>query len=435
MSETDFAAVEVDGAFLDAWTEYRFESDLFSAADGFSLTIGIGSSSSKSLKRNLDYLRERLFVGAVVKFWIGHGDKRALQGTGVIDARDIQNDGEGTRFTVEGRDFASYLVDSAAPLGLYKESGTSLFELARTAVEPWGITVTADANALRDVRTGRAIAKNARELKSKAEQYGVAPAKISASLLAAIDAGTVDVSAIASTTAAIQSGAGLSPLEIAQLKVSEARAQAGETVWEFLDRHARRLGLLMRMGPDGKLNFMGPDYGQQPSYRLERSIESATLGTAFSSVALRGNNILSGGERYDGSRLYREVQVFGRAPNGDLARARVKATARDAGDDAIPHEKTLFVHDDSIKSEAEATKRAYRELAKSRMGAQVLEYTVRGHGQSGIIYATDTVATVKDEVTGISGSFYVVSRSFVRDAQGPRTTLRLVPLYSIVVGT
>lgn len=434
MPDVDYGAVEVSGTFLDAWTEYRFESDLFSAADAFSMTIGVGSSSSKSLRRNLDYLRERLFVGAVVKFWVGHGDKKTLQGTGIIDARDVQNDAEGTRFAIEGRDFAAYLVDSAAPTSLYQDAGTTLFSLATTAAAPWGIRVTADANALRDVRTGKATARNARELRSKAEQYGVAPAKLSTSILAAIDAGTIDVSAIASTTAALQSGAGLSPLEIAQLKISEARTQAGETVWEFLDRHARRLGLLMRMGPDGVLNFMGPDYGQAPLYRLERSIESSTLGTKFASVSVKGNNIISGGERYDGARMYREVQVFGRTKSGDLARAAVKATARDAGTDAIPHEKTLFIQDDDIKSVDEATKRAYRELAKCRMGAQVLEYTVRGHGQHGVVYAVDTVAMVKDEVCGISGPFYVVSRSFVRDGQGPRTTLRLVPLHSIVVG-
>jgi prophage tail gpP-like protein len=432
--DVDFAAIEVDDAFLDAWTEYSFSSDIFTPADGFSLSIGVGSSSSKALRKNLDYLRERLYPGAVVKLWVGHGDRKALQATGIIDARDIQNDGEGTRFSIEGRDFASYLVDSAAPVSLYQDAGTSLFSLARTAAEPWGISVTADADSLRDVRTGKAQSRSANDLRAKAEQYGIAPARLSKSVLAAIDAGTIDVSAIASTTAALSSGAGLSPLEIAQLKISEARTQAGETVWEFLDRHARRLGLLMRMGPDGTLNFTGLNYGQVPSYRLERSIDSVTTGTQFASLGVRGNNILSGGERYDGSRMYREVKVFGRTKSGDLARAAVTATARDAGDDAIPHEKTLFVHDDSIRSETEASKRAYRELAKSRMGAQVLEYTVRGHGQGGVIYAVDTVAMVKDEVCGISGPFYVVSRSFTRGGDGPRTTLRLVPLYSIVVG-
>jgi prophage tail gpP-like protein len=440
MSDAPFAAIEVESLFLDAWTEYRFESDIFTPADAFSLTLGIGTSDSKKLRQNLDYLRTLCFPGALVKFWIGHGDKRALQGTGRIDRREITNDGEGTRFTIEGRDLAAHLVDDAAPLSLYRATGTTLFELARDAVLPFPeITITADSAALRDVRTGKAIAKLGRRLEEKAEQYGIPVAKLSDKVLAGIDAGAIDIASInisgfTSTAGAIANGASLSPLQIAALKIQDARPQAGETRWEFLDRHARRLGLLMRMGPDGTLNFMGPDYGQAPLYKLERSIDSATLGTAFAGLRVAPNTILAGGEIYDGAKLYRQVDVFGRVRNGDLARAALSVSVRDDGQDALPYEKTLFVQDDSLKSEEEATKRGYRELAKSRMGAQVLEYTVRGHGQSGRIYAVDTVAQVEDQVCGISGPYYVVSRTFVRDGNGPRTTLRLVPLNSIVIG-
>lgn len=440
MADVDYAAIEVDGVFLDAWTEYRFESDIFTPADAFHLTIGIGTSSSKTLSQNLKLLREKLYAGALVKFWIGHGDKRALQGTGRLDRRDIQGDAEGTRFTIEGRDLAAHLVDDAAPLSLYRTTGTTLLELARDAVAPFPeISITADSAALRDVRSGKALAKTHRGLQEKAEQFGVPAAKLSDKVLAGIDAGTIDIANInvggfTSTAGALRNGASLSPLQIAALKIQDAKPQAGETRWEFLDRHARRLGLLMRMGPDGRLSFMGPDYGQAPLYKLERTIDSATVGTPFSKLRVNTNTILSGGESFDGAKLYRQVDVFGRAKNGDLARAKLAVSVRDDSPGALPYEKTLFIHDDTLKSTEEATKRGYRELARSRMGAQVLEYNMRGHGQNRAIYATDTVAQVEDQVTGNSGGFYVVGRTFVRDGNGPRTTLRLVPLNSIVIG-
>lgn len=428
-AQRDYLAVEVDGLFIDAWTSATFESDLFSSADAFRLSIGVGRSRSRELSDTLKDLREKLKAGAVVKFWVGYKDRRALQGTGIVDAREIENSmGDGTTFSLEGRDLACLLVDSAARLDLYKEN-TSLVEVARAAVapwsaSPWSLKVKTDANGARDIRTGKIARDSTRNMRRRAQALGIPAASLSKKILEGIDNGTIDPTAlIASERAGKNQANGISPAQIYALKVKQAAVQAGETVWEFLDRHAKRAGVLMRMSPDGTLLLMGIDYGQAPLYSLVRRIDHP-----------ESNNIISGGERYDTARVYSQVKVIGKTKNGDLARAAVSASVVDGADDAFEHEKLLIVQDDKVRNSDEALARAYRELARTKQGARVLTYTVRGFGQGDNVYATDTICSVWDEIAGVKNDFYVIGRRFSRDMQaGTQTTLRLVPKDSIVL--
>src|SRR6185503_14727756 len=113
--ERDFAAIEVDGLQLDSWQSVLFESDLWTAADSFNLKLGIGTSSSQEMKKNLKRVREAMKAGALVKFYVSHAGKMALQGTGVAESRETSNShDEGTSIVVQGRDLAAPLVESAA---------------------------------------------------------------------------------------------------------------------------------------------------------------------------------------------------------------------------------------------------------------------------------------------------------------------------------
>ena len=66
----------------------------------------------------------------------------------------------------------------------------------------------------------------------------------------------------------------------------------------------------------------------------------------------------------------------------------------------------------------------------------------RGSVEGGIEFARSPVAPgnpiarwqCRDEVVGVNDPFYIVSRWFTRDENGPRTQLKLVPLNSIVMG-
>jgi prophage tail gpP-like protein len=437
--ERDYAAIEVDGLQLDGWQSVSFDADLFSPADAFNLKLGVGTSSSSEMHKNLDRARKALKPGALIKFYVSHAGKMALQGTGLADARQISNSYEsGTDLVVQGRDLASPLVDSAADLDLFRKAQAKakggqvrLIDLATLAVEPWaslGIKVSADAIGARNVRAGYASSKNPeRTRQDLARSLGIPSAKISDKIMDGLNNGTIDpVKLLTGTGKGRGLSASVEAAQIYQLKVKDAATQAGETVWELLSRHARRLGAMLRMGPNGELLIAAIDYNQPARYTLKRQFQRPNE-----------NNILSGGGRLDTARVYSTVRVVSRGKNttgGKRFKLDVTVDDFNESDTSVPFQKVLLVHDDSLRTVDEASNRAAAELAKCRQGAYVLTYTLRGFGSDGNVFATDTIANVIDDVEGISGEYYVIGRTFERsEGAGPSTTLRLVPKDSIVL--
>lgn len=461
--------LECEGMVIDQWVNYSAASDLFTPADAFRMTLGVGTSSTRDLKQTIETLKRKLAKGTEVKLHVTSRGKRSLQGVFVIDATEVGGDADsGTTFTIEARDRAAKLLTAADPK-LYALSDT-LVSVARKTVAPWNIEVTADHVAARDLRQARVTKDKLRRLQNKARAAGIAPRLMSEKIAASIDKGTITFdeflkaqvggySTVVATAPNYRTDdgarvvryekdrtflpkitrqfggyfegvpysgqAGISSLKIYQLKVKDIRPQTGETRWEFLDRSAKRNGLLMSMSPEGKLLMCGLHYDQEPSYFLTRRINNGS-----------GNTILSGSAREDISDVYREVIVYGRAKGKDKARSPFKGHAISDPKEAayLPYERTLEIRDNSIRSKEDAQRRAEYELGKSKQGALVLEYTVQGHSQNGLIFATDTIAHVEDEVTGISGPHYVVARTFTRGAkQAPLTALKLVPPGSIVL--
>lgn len=435
MSVRDYAVLEANGLAIDAWTSYSFQSDLFTPADSFRLTLGVGTSNSRDTRANIARLKERIAPGTKVRLYVGSGSSRALQGVCIVDAVEVQNDANGgTVLTVDGRDQAAFLIRSAADPGVYAKDDT-LVSVARKAVAPWGIEVTADHVAGRDLRQARVRKDKMRRLQDKARSYGIPPAMLSEKLAASIDRGTISIEDFVEAAGSsldqaratrlgvpFSGGApGLSALAIYQLKVKDVRPQSGETVWEFLDRHAQRNGLLMSFDPQGRLVFAGLEYNQPPSYRLVRRMRGAT----------HENNILSGGARHDLSDVYQRIDVYGRAKGGDAFRSAFHGIAEDA---SVPYPLVRRVYDSSIKTQDDAQTRAEYELARSRQGALGLRYTVAGHSADGAVFATDSIAYVLDEVAGLDGPYYITARTFTRSASaGALTELTLVPPGSIVL--
>jgi prophage tail gpP-like protein len=480
----DHAELECESSLLDSWTSYSFQSDLFTPADACRLSIGLGSSSARDIRRTITEAQALLAPGKLVKVYVTAGGRRALQGAFLIDSCEIANDADGgTQMTLSLRDRALQLIGSAADPKLYAAHDT-LVSVARRAVKPWGIEVTADHVAARDLRQARVSKDKLKRLQQKARSWGIQPSLMSEKIAASIDHGTItfedfagaqagriDDASITQTAGTFPyagpyarpkvvrtvvplnapmtfpfrsgitrdgnlmvvhqgipwSGAtGLSSLQIYQLKVKDIRPQSGETVWEFLDRSAKRNGLLMSMTPDGKLLFCGLLYDQHPSYHLTRRVEGDRTQ----------NNIVSGGSRLDISDVVGDVIVYGRVKGKDVSRSAFKGYAKQADSDLVrvPYQKTLVVHDNAIKSREDAQHRAAYELGKARQGAFAISYTMRGHSDSGLFFAPDTIAQVDDEVCGIHGAYYVTARTFARSArQGPTTELKLVPKGAIVL--
>lgn len=411
----EYISVEVDDTVIDSWVSYRVESDIFTAADSWSLQLPV---ASVRLASALPYLRDKFYPGVEVKIFTGHRDTRALQMIGVVDRRTIRNDARGgTVFTLDGRDRAAYLVDNAAPLDVFGEDDT-IGSFAEKAMERFGIKLQGDATINRRIMSGGISQKKVRAIQMQAEQYGIPSALLSDKIAASIERGTLNMSDIRQ---AIKSNS-LNALPLYQVRIKEARPQASESIWEYIERHARRNGALLRMNTDGNLMLMGIDDGQSPTYAFNRLLK----GT--------GNNILSGGESYDLSTAYSECIVYGKAKQRNAASSKYKGHAKDTSDDAPTHAKILTVYDAKIRNQADAQKRAEYELAKSRQGMRVLEYVMRGHGQAGTVYTPDTTASVDDEVAGIDAIQYMTGRTFeASPGTGPTTTVRLVPKGSIVL--
>jgi prophage tail gpP-like protein len=215
---------------------------------------------------------------------------------------------------------------------------------------------------------------------------------------------------------------GQSATAIRGISLQEARPQAGETVWNFILRQARRFGLVPWFSPDGKLIIAAPNYGGPVVHKIVRRVISDDR---------EPNNVIKGSEKNDVGNCYSEVTVYGRGLGNDVARAPIVGRAVSP---ALPFYRPNVIHDLSVRDTDEANRRATRELMKAVHGRRTLEYVVRDHGNARALYATDTIVEVLDEVLGISGEWYVVSRDFICDrTSGTTTKLKLVSKGAILL--
>lgn len=434
---SDFVFLEVEGRRIDTWTSYKVDSDLLVPADAFSFELGFGSigtsDGDRTKARAFAELRDLVAPGARVRVYVGddvtgRNRSRYLQLSGRITEHevDVGADG-GTVLRVTGRDDAWPMVQSHVPVSLVREQGTSFIALVRAAVAPWSIEVVTDASAARDILTGRSGLSGEQELLvEQARAQGIDPALMRRSLVrrAAREQKPLDtfLGTTSSDRARDRSSSGQTPSDIERITLREARPRPGETVWEYLERHARRLGVMMWMNPRGQLVLGSPHYSQAPLYSFVRRFVNRDDDP---------NTILGGPVRDTIDERVSRVTVYGRTHGDDVERARVRATASDAD---MPLAIEHVVHDNDIRTEAEANRRAKRELAEATARSRTVEYALPDHGMGRYLYAVDTMARVVDEWAGIDEAMYVTGRTFMRSRDaGTSTTVRLARRGSIVL--
>lgn len=431
-SSTDFVSLEVGGEALDVWSTYKVDSDLMTPADGFSFEVQVAHGADRLTQRRFAEYREKLSPNAEVRLYVGddvtgRDRNRYLQLTGYVDEVEIDNSRDGgTTLRVNGRDKAALLTDSSVQVGLLTEDDSSFTSLVERVVQPWGIRVITDFSASRDVLTGRHVAQTVDRLQAEeARAQGIDPERFSRLQRRRADREGRPVDEAAGTTASDRARSrtsnGLVGSDVRRITHRQAAPQAGETAWDFLERHAARLGLMMWMTPRGELHIGAPRYRQDPLYAFTRK---------WVNDPAKPNSILSGSRRLNGGDRYSEVLVYGRARGGDAARSTIRAVLYDE----LPFERRLVVHDNSIRSQDEADRRAQREVTMRQADADVLEYELANHGMGRYLYAIDTMAAVDDEVVGARGAWYVTRRTFMRSRDGGTTTrVRLVPEGAIVL--
>ncbi|MCB9616091.1 MAG: hypothetical protein H6721_26670 [Sandaracinus sp.] len=420
--------LEIAGERIETWASYRVSSSMLTPADDWSASLFVrGDAQARALLAS--YVR----VGEPVKAYIvqNHGqpdELRALQLTGFVETRDVANDINGTRISVSGRDLAAHLADSCVPMDAVRQTGENFVDLVRALVAPWRIEVWLDAAASRHIATGQVTTTaEGRLARQRARRLGVPAGTFNRAQMDRATRERVPIDEVlgAPTPAAeraarrARKGAAnaLTASDIQRIKIAEAMPQAGEVVWEFLERHARRFGLMMWFDPEGRLVISSPNYDQPPTFRIVRRLASDPQ---------EPNNVLAGSEQTNMRDRYSKVTVFGKTGARDASRSKFSFAATDS---TLPFPKELVVHDQSVRSREEAKRAATRELYKFRANAHVLDYTLRGHGDGSHVFATDATYEIHDEVLGIYDTWYCVERTFScsRD-QGTSTTLRLLPL-------
>lgn len=412
---SDLAFVECNGREIQTWLEYELTQDLLVPGGAFTFSLPLVGTVEQR------HATVEVFRGSDLRVYVylardpNAPSERALQLYGTIKKLAWSGSRAGTTLNVQGNDLGSELAAASCDPRVTVTSDTVFVDVVRQLCAPFGVDVVADGVRARAVASGALVTRGRGEVRrAYARALGVPAGSLSDSLVESLLAGEGGGSeGRAADRSRRGHGNGLNAGDVASLSVTDAKPASGETVWEYIDRHARRFGVLPWMSAEGDLVLSAPDYDQEPSYRLLRRIEHGAW-----------NNIIEGGIVYDYSALTSEVTVFGRTASSDASRSRFHATVTNPTIGYRP----LFIHDPSVRSEAEAERRADREIARQNEKYIVLEYEVRDHGQGDRYFAIDTIAEVDDEELGISGEWYVVGRTLRKSRKdGTTTRLRLVP--------
>lgn len=304
--------------------------------------------------------------------------------TGWIDDRNL---GGGEEITISGRDKIGRLVQESSPAFAF--SGLSPMQLIAKIAEPW-FSVAVDNNE-----------RNRRIVRGKVGKIA--------------QSGTVTVH---------------------RKKATGARVEPGQTKWAAIEEILKQTGELAMSSGDGKeLIVFTPQVSQEPQWSLFRS--------APGSRRANEENVTSLAERWSVGDVYSRIDVAGSGV-GDANRygssvntrggfAKDFAGTEDGDGGKLKRPKKLLLTE-SVRSIAEASEFARREMARRSMGYLRLDAEAPMHGQRVAggrdltLFAVDTLASVENEISGTSGLFRVVDLEFLSSrTDGEATKLGLIP--------
>lgn len=372
---------------FDFWLDAHVTGSLFDATSGFRFSAPVLRGVNDEGAMSTAGLDEGVEVAISVR---RTDDSLDQQIKGRID--DIiyeTSHGGGTHMRVSGRCHMGPLVDSDALPSIAMADSTYrdviLASISRYGFGPADVLIDNDANRL--LLTGKAASG----------------AKLSAT----------------------------APADIAAMKIGQAHPHAGETIYAFLERHAKRFGLLIWGTADGKIVFGRPNYEQSALYNLtclDDDMGSEGNLTSF-------NTALSASRHRNAKHVPSEVHVFGKSHGHDWARSDVHAVVEDDYAKKLGFTRVLTVSDRNVRTKEEAIQRGKHELSVRRQHADVLQFQMQSYEQRGAIYAIDTIANVDYPLSGAHGEWYINRREFNWSKQnGSITSLDLVPKGSIALG-
>lgn len=181
-----------------------------------------------------------------------------------------------------------------------------------------------------------------------------------------------------------------------------ARVAPPESIYQFVDRHLKRFGLLHWDSPDGKIVIGAPNDEQEPTYYFRHLIGKA--GAA--------NNVASIQRGLDWSEIPSLLGVFGAGGKSGFRKAKVKALAQDDDVIAAGFYRPVLIISDGIKTQQQAGAAATREMSARRKtkDAWVIKCDSLSYFDSGTrsVYGVDVVCDiVSNLIGGPTGAYYV----------------------------
>jgi prophage tail gpP-like protein len=326
----------------------------------------------------------------------------------IDDIRSFGNRSSGSVWTIEFRDWLSASVDAHVdPQTRVKPTDT--FEQAVIKIlSPFGVTVIAeDAIANRNAITG-AIYGTPTSKKGKPSKKAIA---------------------------------------------HECKPYQAEGALAFASRITQRAGLWIRPAVDGKTAIVAaPDFDQPSRY----AIRLKTDGTQRNNVTdwdVRKSRLdqpslifgagFGGGGEWPKSTLRGAIinplialsnadivaQLLSAYPGLVGATPPAPAIVSAIGSIMLdPNARPLYLYDSESKTADELRAYLRRELALRMRKSLVAQYTIEGHTLGGHPIAVDTMIDVEDDIAGINGPLWVLSRRFtkVSGEQGTKTQVHLI---------
>jgi prophage tail gpP-like protein len=390
-----FVFIEVNGESFDFWTDYSISSDILQGGnDVFTMHCAALPRDEEGRGDQQDELDARgLRRGQPYLMYVKtpQAEKPVLQSSGILDDVEItEKRSGGAKVTVTGKGHMERLFNCDVLPSLALESMT--------------------------------LAGAARKLLTETMPGQTKPFYSYKQIIIDNDANRI------LTTGKAAAGTKLSlaaPLDLEQFKITQIKPHAGETIYDYLSRHARRFGLLIWGTADGKVVFSRPNYEQRALYNLQlrqtSHIDNNCELTRKQSFKHRAS----------------EIHVYGKGRGGDISRAGADAVVYDDEAKQAGLFRILTIHDQNARDKKQCEERGHYELGIRRQTGDVITATVEGHAtDDGAVYGFDNIARIDWDKADVHGDRYVMGRTFsCADGAGTTTTLEIVPKYAIQLGS
>lgn len=388
------------GETIHFWKSYDFSTDFMDATSSFSFEVA---------DENFRALASKLQNGHRVQLLING----TIQATGFVDNITIGY-GSGTTMRISGRDALSPAADSCVDPKYIAKANVTMGQLMLDLFSPFGfkeIKVDDRLNLQKLTKTSSVFTTD--------DNHNIIEKLVNSKL------------------------------------PNKLKPTHGEGIYEFAARLGRRHGFHIWSSVDGETLYIG-----RPNF------SSAPIGTLIHKVTdPSANNVLQGSVSYDwanqpsviiaeghggGGRFRKSsnkvllvnellsdsdadipavVELKKRYPEALVIprRAEIAKPSQIATVDSKAFAKTVFLYDDQSFDKQQLKNYAIRRMAEFQSRFMVATFTVNRHSRNGVVWAPNTIVSVKDEALGIDGPLWIKSRRFIKDRSGgTRTELKCI---------